>query len=377
MKSRQAAVGGIGSKTPDTAHLGSSDELCGIVLAGGEGKRLRPFIHLLRQDLLPKQYVNFIGNRSMLEHTIHRAEKLISPRRLFTVINRAHLSFPEVNQQISKRLPGTVVVQPENKETGPGLLLPLVHLTKKYPNSIVAIFPSDHFVLEEENLINHVRLAHTLVKKDPSRIVLLGIEPDGEESEYGYLLPEKAPHKRTGPFQVSCFIEKPDLKNIRDLISRGALWNTMVMVFRAETILRLVCEVAPALSSTFQQIYDAIGTPAEECVIRKMYEQLEPVNFSKELLEPFVQAHASNLLALPVRDVLWSDWGTETRVMEVLRKTGSVMRLNGLSVDAHKPLHVRHTNNKATPAILRASHTIEIFPRSKPGGVRVTTRSAI
>jgi len=42
---------------------------CGIVLAPGEGKRLRPFIQRLRGKDLPKQFVNFIGTRSMLEHT--------------------------------------------------------------------------------------------------------------------------------------------------------------------------------------------------------------------------------------------------------------------------------------------------------------------
>jgi mannose-1-phosphate guanylyltransferase len=364
----------IKTTTPDSADLYSGGQLCGIVLAGGEGKRLRPFVHLLRQDLLPKQYVNFIGNRSMLEHTLHRAEKLIPPQRLFTVIDRAHLGFSEVNEQLAKRLPGTVIVQPENKETGPGLLLPLMHLAKQFPNSIVAIFPSDHFVLEEENLIKHVRLAHSLVKKHPSRIVLLGIEPDGEESEYGYLLPEKAPHKRTGPFPVSCFIEKPELKIIRDLISGGALWNTMVMVFKAETILRLVCEIAPYLSAVFQQIHQAVGTPTEECVIRKIYVQLEPVNFSKELLEPFVHAHPSKLLAIPVRDVLWSDWGTETRVMEVLRKTGSVTRLNGMSFDAPKTVNVQHTK-RDIPATFNTARAMEIFPHAKPRGMRVTPRS--
>jgi mannose-1-phosphate guanylyltransferase len=99
----------------------------------------------------PKQYVNFIGTRSMLEHTLHRAEKLIPRERVFTVINEAHLGFPEVKRQISQRRQRTVIVQPENKETAPGLLLPLMHVSKRYPNSTVVIFTSDHFVLEEEN----------------------------------------------------------------------------------------------------------------------------------------------------------------------------------------------------------------------------------
>ena len=64
---------------------------CALILAGGEGKRLRPFVHLLRGDLLPKQYVNFIGRRSMLEHTLDRAERLVPRQRVFTIVNRNHL----------------------------------------------------------------------------------------------------------------------------------------------------------------------------------------------------------------------------------------------------------------------------------------------
>ena len=81
---------------------------CALVLAGGEGKRLRPFIHLLRGDFLPKQYVNFIGRRSMLEHTWERAEKLVRSSSVYTVLNHNHLAFPDVQRQIASRSAGTV-----------------------------------------------------------------------------------------------------------------------------------------------------------------------------------------------------------------------------------------------------------------------------
>ena len=67
---------------PATRFAEKDSLACALVLAGGEGKRLRPFIHLLRGDLLPKQYVNFIGRCSMLEHTLERAEKLEQLRAL-------------------------------------------------------------------------------------------------------------------------------------------------------------------------------------------------------------------------------------------------------------------------------------------------------
>ena len=149
--------------------------LCGIVLAGGDGKRLQRLIHRLRGDMLPKQFVNFVGDGSMLESTFLRAEKLIPSDRIFTVANWAHLKYPEVRRQISSRPRGSIVVQPDNKDTGPGLLLPLMHVYKRYPESTVVVFPSDHFILEEDLFMSHVYLAYRAVERDPSRLVLLGI----------------------------------------------------------------------------------------------------------------------------------------------------------------------------------------------------------
>jgi hypothetical protein len=101
----------------------------------------------------------------------------------------------------------------------------------------------------------------------------------------------------------------------------------------------------------FQRIYSAVGTSVEEKIVRETYHEMKPVNFSKELLEPYVQTHPSNVLAMPVRGVLWSDWGTEIRVMEVLRRTGYVARLNGLSLASRDPSTVEiRPDRQDTPA---------------------------
>jgi mannose-1-phosphate guanylyltransferase len=311
--------------------VGHNDDevFCGIVLAGGEGKRLQPFIRSLGKGTLPKQYVNFIGSRSMLEHTLHRAEKLMPPARVVTVITESHLRYPEVREQCSSRPKDTVIVQPENKETGPGLIFPLIRLYKRYPNSVVLVLPSDHFIGEEDRLMAHAHQAYLAVKREPSQLILLGVNPDRDEPEYGYLLPNKN-RVGIGPgmFEISWFIEKPDQKTARRLIRAGGLWNTMIMVFKTKTMLHWVSKLAPGLYQQFQQIYEAIGTPVEKDVVRNIYQQLKPMNFSREFLEPMVKHYPSSLVALPVRDLLWSDWGTASRIIDVLGKIGKVPRLD-------------------------------------------------
>jgi len=308
---------------------------CGIVLAGGEGKRLQPFIHRVRADSLPKQYVNFIGSRSMLEHTTHRAEKIIPSDRLFTVVKRDHLRYPEVRRQIRCRPTGTVVVQPENKETGPGLFLPLMHLYKRYPESVVVVFPSDHFILEEDLFMAYVGMACHLVECDPGRLVLLGVEPDRAEPEYGYVLPDGHGNdlERLGLRKVRAFIEKPEPHTARELILRGGLWSTMVMVFRTNILLDLSRVVAPALYRSFEQIWEAIGTCRERRVVEAAYQRMKPVNFSTGLLQPLAREHCSSLFVLPVRGLRWCDWGSGRRVVSVLRETGFLGRLHGISED--------------------------------------------
>jgi mannose-1-phosphate guanylyltransferase len=116
----------------------------------------------------------------MLQHTFDRAERLIPRRKILTVVTKHHLA-PEVCRQLADRAPGSVIVQPENKDTGPGILLPLTYLHKRCPEATLAVFPSDHFILEEDRFIDHVSLAARAVHHDPSQIVLLLWKPSGQK----------------------------------------------------------------------------------------------------------------------------------------------------------------------------------------------------
>ena len=296
--------------------------LRGLILAGGEGRRLQSYVRQLRGKELPKQYVNFVGRRSMLEQTFHRAEKLIPAEQIFTVVSRQHLAHAEVRRQLAGRPRETLIVQPANKETGPGILLPLMFIYKGCPEAIVALFPSDHFILEEDRFMSYVRLAAQAVNHEPTCIVLLAIEPHEPESDYGYVVPHKdvARPYGFGTRAVSAFIEKPGTDIASKLMMGGGLWNTMTMVFKLGTLLDLVRRVHPALYLNFCRILEAIGTVEEQRTVEDVYEVLEPVNFSKEIMMRIADHHPRSLSVLPVRKVFWSDWGSRERVQRVLRK---------------------------------------------------------
>lgn len=310
-------------------------DLCGIVLAAGEGKRLQPLVRRWRGDDLPKQYVRFTENRSLLQRTIDRAQRLIPSHRLYTIVDRRHLAYSEVWRQIETRPRGTVILQPENKETGPGVLLPLMRVYKYHPNSTVVIFPSDHFIRQENLFIDHVDLACRLVAEDPSRLILLGMQPTGPDPEYGYILPgEELNHlSPSGVLEAVRFIEKPEPRAASELVRQGGLWNTMVMVVKTKRLLELARMVAPELLQSFELLLDAIGTPDEVEAAQTVYKKIPSVNFSKELLERFPIHDPSALAVLPVRGVYWSDWGSVQRVVSDLRKMGQISPLQPMEED--------------------------------------------
>lgn len=303
----------------------SSDHHWGIILSGGNGTRLRDLVYHRRTDYLPKQYLNFIGKRSMLEHTLHRAEKLIPAQKHLVVIAKEHLRFDEVRRQIASRPQGCIVIQPENKDTGPGILLPLMHLHKRSPDAIVAVFPSDHFVLEEDLFMQHVERAFQIVESDGARVVLLGMEPNEPDPEYGYILccgrieDSDLDEDRT----VEMFVEKPSADAAKMIMKKGALWNTLVLVARCETLLQAIKRATPDLHRAFEPIQDAIGTPDEQRVIERTYQKLRSINFSKGILEILSFKDRQNLRVLPVRGVTWKDWGTSDRLSKTLRQLGA------------------------------------------------------
>ena len=75
-----------------------------IVLAGGEGVRLRPLVRQLCGDERPKQFAKIVGFKSLLGHTLDRVGLKIPPSRTLISACRAHdgylaQEFPETPAQ--------------------------------------------------------------------------------------------------------------------------------------------------------------------------------------------------------------------------------------------------------------------------------------
>ena len=123
-----------------------------IVLAGGEGTRVRGFLKQLCGGDGLKQFSPIIGRRSMLQHTLDRIQRLVPPERTLIVVG-AHQS-AEAARQLSHWPPENIIYQPANRDTAPGILLPFAYITHRDPSATVIVSPSDHFVRDEDRFIH-------------------------------------------------------------------------------------------------------------------------------------------------------------------------------------------------------------------------------
>lgn len=292
-------------------------QLWGIVLAGGEGTRVRDFLTQLCGGRGIKQFCAVIGRRSMLEHTLARVERLIPRERILVIVSRDHHT--EAAPQLADWPTDNVIFQPANRDTAPGLLLPLAHISHRDPFATVAVFPSDHCIVQEEQFMACVQQAVVETQRFPGRLTLLGITPDRVEEGYGWIEPAGREAGRMTQV-VRRFWEKPSLSEAHTLLRRGVLWNTFVFVAQAHTVWTMAQEATPALARDFAAIRCALRSPQAGAIIESIYRTMDAVNFSSAICTPL----ASYLRVLPVPDVGWSDWGTVERILISLRELGKL-----------------------------------------------------
>jgi mannose-1-phosphate guanylyltransferase len=255
----------------------------------------------------------------MLERTVQRARLLIPSERLVvigTAHHRAHLF-----RSLGARPPGSVLLQPCNRDTGPGILLSLVHILRKDPDALVAVLPSDHFILPGRRFMRAVGQAATyLARTGSDSLVLLAVEPTYPETEYGWIeLGRPVASREHEPiFGVKRFVEKPSQEIAGAMTAQGWLWNTMVIVARAASLMALVREALPELAERFTVVQRYVGDGREHEIVNEVYRSIPSVNFSTAILA----RRFERLAALPVQRVQWSDWGKKDRVLHSLENLG-------------------------------------------------------
>jgi mannose-1-phosphate guanylyltransferase len=275
-----------------------------LVLAGGDGSRLHGLTRNVHGVVVPKQFCSLQGGPSLLQEALQRAATVAPMQRVCTIVAAQHRQW--WTSMLGYLPHRNVIVQPHNRGTAHGILLPMLRIAEMDPEATVVLLPADHHLRNEEVMIESLREAAGLASTQPDSIYLLGIEPEEPDPELGYILP--ASRSRSRPAEVLRFIEKPAQRRARALIEQGALWNSFIMAASARALLSLFDGVFETASRAMQTL--------EGARLDEAYQHLRPVDFSRDVLP----GNESALRVLSVPQCGWSDLGTTSRVESTLRR---------------------------------------------------------
>jgi mannose-1-phosphate guanylyltransferase len=98
----------------------------------------------------------------MLRWALERAGRIVSPNRVVAIVAARHRSW--WRDALSDLPTGNVVVQPSDRGTAVGVLLPLLRVYQRDRRAMVALLPSDQFVEEEGRLRETFERAFSLIE---------------------------------------------------------------------------------------------------------------------------------------------------------------------------------------------------------------------
>jgi len=302
-----------GSESP-----GPEPRLWAIVLAGGDGRRLRSLVRVVHGDDRPKQFSSPDEGETLLHRTLRRLRPMVPPERTILVTRRDHDRY--VREALAGQSPVRVFAQPEDRGTAAAILWPAQWIAAMDPGAVVAVIPSDHFVENDGAFVDHVRGVVAALSGD-QRTILFGARAMSADSGYGWIELAQPTHDLEADlFGVRAFIEKPAPPRAEECFTRGDLWNTMVAVAGASALTDLVRDALPGLGTTFGEIARLADGSSEP--VERAFAACPTADFSRQVLE----ASPDRLLVSRLPSLSWADWGTPERVLRSLTGAGITPR---------------------------------------------------
>ncbi len=272
-----------------------------LIMAGGGGTRFWPRSRQQR----PKQFLNLVGDRSLLQQALDRIEAAVPPERSWVITAAGYRDL--TSQQLPALPADRIIGEPFGRDTAACIGLGAALIARQDPSAAMLVMPADHVIEPAQEFRRAAQVAERMVEEHPQALITFGIPPTFPSTGYGYIRrgPEAAHRQGVGVYQVLKFEEKPAHDRAEQFVVSGEyFWNSGIFVWKAATILQALRERQPRLFAAVQRIAEAWPTADREAVLRREYDNLERISIDYAVME-----HAREVLVVqaPFR---WDDVGS-------------------------------------------------------------------
>ena len=294
-----------------------------VILAGGVGSRFWP----LSRELEPKQFMQFNGQKSLLQQTIQRVLPLVEPQNVYVVSNEQYKF--QIQHQVAEFAvsAANIILEPQGKNTAPAIGLAAAYILKRDPEAVMIILPADHHIDSSERLTAILKKA--VEEAGNGKLVTIGIKPVSAHTGYGYIKIKKGEGRRAkgaNAYKIDKFVEKPDQKTAEKYVKAGTyFWNSGMFVWKVGVILDEIKTYLPELYRTLALISGAKELDA------RVWAKISPVSIDYGILE-----RSKNVMMIPARDLGWSDLGSWSAYSAICGKDkfGNVVQADCVDIDS-------------------------------------------
>ena len=270
--------------------------LCALIMAGGKGTRFWP----LSTEEKPKQFLNLVGDNTMIQMTVNRILPIIPIERIFVCTGEKYTDY--VINQLPELPKENIIVEPEGRNTAPCIALSSMIIKRKFNDASVLVLPSDHLIEKEDEFRSIILKGNDFLENNPYNIVTLGIQPNRPETGYGYIKLKDEIFNNI--YKVDKFVEKPDENTAKKYLANGNyLWNSGMFLWKAENIINQIKNYSPEIYEALKEIEtieeDVIGN-----YVKENYKNTTNISIDYAVLE-----HSKDIYVIP-SDIGWDDIGT-------------------------------------------------------------------